>query len=152
MTTTAPLSGPTRSVESTRFGALEVPQERVFRFPDPVLGFPGLHEYAVLENRSGGPFEWLQSCELPSLAFIITNPLLFKPDYRIRVKREELASIGLEKPEEGRVAVILVVPKDPSLMTANLQGPLVFNLQARLAKQLVLVGDEYTTKYRVFRE
>lgn len=137
-------------IQTSRFGALEVTAERIFRFPECVLGFPGLHEYAVLENESSSPFEWLQCCDEPSLAFVICNPQQFKPDYRIRVKRNDLASIEMQGPEEGRVAVILVIPRQPARMTANLRGPLVFNLKARLAKQVVLLGEEYTTKYRVF--
>lgn len=50
------------------------------------------------------------------------------------------------------VRVILVVPQNPALMTANLQGPLVFNPATRRARQLVLAGPEFVTRFRVFAD
>lgn len=152
MTTTTRTTNVIRNLKTTRFGELNVPAAQVFTFKDGILGFPNYHEYAVLENQSGGPFEWLQCVQEPSLAFVIANPLQFKPDYRIKIKPWELEPVELTDPSEGRVAVILVIPKDTMKMTANLQGPIVFNIEKQLARQLVLVGDEYTTKYRIFQD
>lgn len=140
-------------IPTTRFGEVEVDHASIYTFPDGLLGFTPVKQYFVLANPSGkGPFQWLHAVEPPSLAFIICNPATFKPDYRVKVKKEDLASIKLENLEDALVYVIMVIPKDPKLMTANLQGPLVLNPKEMLAKQLVLQGDEYTTKHRVFGE
>ena len=52
--------------------------------------------------------------------------------------------------ERALVIVILVVPRDPWGITANLQGPLVINTRERLGIQLVLNVPEYTTRHLVF--
>jgi flagellar assembly factor FliW len=52
----------------------------------------------------------------------------------------------------GVVLVILTVAKPPAEITANLQGPLIFNSHARLAKQIVLVDSGYTTKHQLKQE
>jgi flagellar assembly factor FliW len=71
----------------------------------------------------------------------------------VKAKKEDLESIKIERIKDAIVRVILVIPKGhPERMTANLQGPIVFNIRARLAKQIVLPGDEYSTRYRVFPE
>ena len=140
-------------IQTTRFGEIAVSNEEVYFFPEGMLGFGAFKKYFTLENPTGGPFEWLQSINAPNLAFVICDPILFMPDYQIKVKSEELESIKLEDIADAIVRVVLVVPKGkPEKMTANLQGPIVFNTQEKLAKQVVLAGDKYGTRHRVFQE
>jgi len=138
-------------VETTRFGSVEVADDEILSFPEGLLGFSNCQRFAVLPNPSGGPLQWLQSVEDANLAFVICQPQLFKPDYRIPVREEDLRSIELKSIEEALIYTIMVVPKDnPKNMTANLQGPLIINKSRGLGKQYVLIHSEYTTKYRLF--
>ncbi len=139
-------------VKTTRFGEVEVGEEDIYRFPEGILGFERLKEYAVLRLAGEEPLLWLQSREDAGVAFIICDPVLFMPKYRVEVPKEELGAIELENVGEGKVFVILTMSAEASLTTANLQGPLVFNTRKGLGKQVVLTGEEYTTKHRVFAE
>jgi len=139
-------------VETTRFGEVEVSEEDVFQFPEGILGFSDLKEYALLRLEGEEPLLWLQSTEEPGVAFIVCDPVGFSPGYQVKVMKDDLGSIELDDVREGRVLVILTISPDPMLTTANLQGPLVFNVIKRLAKQLVLPGEEYTTKHPVFAD
>lgn len=139
-------------IETTRFGPIEVQREELIHFPEGLIGFGQFKDYVILEHPGGGPFMWLQAVEAAHLAFVICDPLLFKPDYKVSVKKEDLDSIHIEEIGDGVVVVILVVPRNPKEITANLQGPLVINHVERLGKQLVLTGPEYTTKYQVFQD
>lgn len=140
-------------ITTTRFGELEVKEEDVVVFPEGILGFAGFTRYLLFPNPTGGPLLWLQSVEDGSLAFIVCQPQLFKPDYKISIHPKDLDGIELEKQEDGAVYTIMVVPPDnPRAMTANLQGPVIINIKRRLAKQVVLVNADYGTKYRVFRD
>ncbi len=40
--------------------------------------------------------KWLQSMESPDLAFVVTDPLIFKPDYQIRLYRADLEEIKVD--------------------------------------------------------
>jgi flagellar assembly factor FliW len=146
------MSKETVTIKTTRFGDVNVPRSEVLTFPEGLIGFGPLKEYVVIPNPSGGPFQWLQSVELPSLAFVICDPLVVKPDYRVAVRKEELASIHIERVNDGAVVVIVVIPRGGTHkdMTANLKGPIIINLKERLAKQLVLSGEEYALKHPVF--
>jgi flagellar assembly factor FliW len=138
-------------ISTTRFGEIEIPQERVYTFPEGILGFAEVKQYCIIDNPGGGPFQWLQAVKQPSLAFVICDPRLFMPDYKVAVTREDLASIQLEDVKDGIVMVIVTVRPDPAQMTANLMGPLVFNVKLRLAKQLVLTTPGYTTRHKIFK-
>lgn len=138
-------------VQTTRFGELEVDEKELYTFPEGLLGFGHVKTYLV-RDHSKGPFKWLQAVDQPGLAFVVCDPMTFKPDYRVNISKAEMEELKLDKLEDAVVLVVLVVPKDPKQMTANLQGPLVFNPKARIARQLVLQSEEYTTKYRVFQD
>lgn len=137
-------------IQTTRFGAVEISEERIYAFPEGLVGIPKINQYGIIDHKPGSPFQWLQATSVADLAFVICDPRVFIKEYVVEVGSGELASIQLSDSARGVVMVILTVPKDPKLITANLVGPLVFNPIPRLAKQLVLADTAYTTRHPVF--
>jgi flagellar assembly factor FliW len=137
-------------IETSRFGRVEVEDSAAIDFPDGIVGFRDLRRFVIFDGPEGTPFKWLQAIDRPEFAFVVCDPLLFKPDYRITVSREDLAALKLDGIDDAVVCVILSVPSDPWKITGNLLGPVVFNAEKKLGKQLVLSGTEYTTKFPVF--
>ena len=132
-------------IETSRFGSLEVDDKRLIRFPKGVLGFPDQHEYALIQTAENSVFYWLQAVGRPELAFVVCDPRLFVPDYVVPVKLEELSQIGLSDPSAAQVFTI--VNKVDNILSGNLQGPLVMNVETREAKQLVLSDRRYSTRH-----
>jgi flagellar assembly factor FliW len=139
-------------VKTSRFGEVTVEDSAIITFPEGIVGFPDIRGFVMFDGPEGTPFKWLQSTDRPELAFVICDPLLFKPDYRVSVNKEELKALSLEKTEDAAICVILSIPTDPWKMTANLMGPVIFNAEQKFGKQLVLPGPEYTTKHPVFAD
>lgn len=139
-------------IKTTRFGEIEVPETEIFTFVEGLLGFPEVQKFILLENPKGGPFRWIQSVEVAALAFVVADPAQFFPDYRVRIRPEDLVQMGLADVSAGVVLVILTIPRDPREITANLQGPLVLNREKKLARQLVLAEAGITTRHRIFGE
>jgi flagellar assembly factor FliW len=137
-------------IKTSRFGDVTVDDSAAISFPDGLLGFPDARSFVIFDGPEGTPFKWLQSADKPELAFVICDPLLFAADYRVSVPAAELADLCIDRLEDAVVCVILSIPADPWRLTANLLGPLVFNAERRLGKQLVLSGTEHTTKHPVF--
>lgn len=137
-------------ISTTRFGEIEIPDAQIYTFPDGILGFADIRGYAVFAPKAG-PFQWLQSTEVPSLAFVVTDPSLFFPEYVVQIRPEDLAALQLSDLGSGVVLVILTVPKNPAEITANLLGPLVFNAKTKLARQVVLTDPKFSTKHRLFQ-
>jgi flagellar assembly factor FliW len=135
---------------SIRFGAFDVSDDRIIRFPAGLLGFPESQRYVILDHDTEAPFKWLQSLDEPGLAFVILDPVLFHADYHVSVPVDILAEMSNGKEEDLALAVILTIPSDdPARMTANLRGPLVMSHKTRLGTQLVL-SEEYPTRYPLF--
>ena len=137
-------------IETTRFGELEVDEGQLLSFPMGLVGLPELTSFMMFDGPPGTPFQWLQSASRPELAYVSCDPALLVPDYRVRVTVEDLKPIGVTDVEDAVVAVILSVPDDWRLMTANLAGPLVFNVRRRLAMQAVLSEPGCSVKHRIF--
>jgi flagellar assembly factor FliW len=132
-------------IETSRFGPLEVDERRLIQFPKGILGFPDQQEYALIQTAENSVFYWLQAVQRPDLAFVVCDPRLFVPDYVVPVKLEELTQIGLSEPSSAQVFTI--VNKVDGLLTGNLQGPLVINVETRAGRQLVLSDRRYSTRH-----
>lgn len=131
-------------VNTTRFGEVELDEQRVITFPKGLLGFPRFTQFALLMPEQDSFFYWMQSTQTPDLAFVVTNPTLFVPTYRIPIKSDQIQALGIESPTDAEV--FIVVNKRGNLLTGNLQGPLVIHISKRIGEQLVLSDRRYTTR------
>ncbi len=138
-------------VATKAYGVVDIDERQRIRFPNGILGFEKFKEYALLDGERQ-PFYWLQSIDVERIAFILVNPFLFRPDYELDIDDADLSEIGITDPETALVFAIVTLPPDGSPMTANLQGPLVINRDARLARQAVLTDPRWKTKHDILAE
>ena len=132
-------------VKTTRFGVVQIADERVIHFPKGLLGFSGQTRFCLLEPGDDACFFWLQSVDEPSLAFVITDPSLFIPEYSVPIRPEQMIELKLNKLEDAQVFVI--VNKVDQTLTGNLQGPLIVNTTTRTGEQMVLAEKRWTTRH-----
>ena len=139
-------------IKTTRFGEIEIPDKDLITMPQGIIGFQELKRYVILDHEKDSPFKWLQSIDDGSIAFVLINPLTFKPDYEVEVSESEIKELELESEEDAVISVIVTIPSNPKNMTANLKGPLIFNLKNRRGKQIVLMDQKYTTRHNIMEE
>jgi flagellar assembly factor FliW len=132
-------------------GAVEMDDRQKVHFPTGIYGFEKFKDYALLD-ASQQPFYWLQSLDVQELAFILINPFLFRPDYRLDVDDRELEEIGLSRPEDALVFAIVTVPPIAAPMTANLQGPVIINRVNQLGIQAIVKGESWKVKHDILAE
>jgi flagellar assembly factor FliW len=131
-------------IKTSRFGEVDVDQSRIITFPKGMLGFPKYKQYVLIEAGDESYFWWLQSIEMPDLAFVVTDPSMFVPTYKVPLKPEQMQEMGIGSLDEAQVFVI--VNKRDQVLTGNLQGPLVIHCGKRVGQQLVLSDRRYTTR------
>jgi len=136
-------------VRTTRFGVVDIAEDRVINFPKGLLGFSQQTRFCLLEPGDDACFFWLQSLDEPSLAFVVTDPSLFVPEYSVPIRPEQMIELKLGKLEEAQVFV--VVNKVDQSLTGNLQGPLVVNTLTRTGEQLVLAEKRWTTRHPLLK-
>lgn len=140
---------PLMDVRTTRFGVIQIAEDRVITFPKGLLGFPNARRYCLLEPGEDACFFWLQSLDEPGLAFVVTDPSLFVGDYSVPIRQEQMDELKLAKPEDAQVFVI--VNKVDQSLTGNLQGPLVINTLTREGEQFVLAEKRWTTRHPLMK-
>ncbi len=142
-------------VETTRFGEITLKSEQVVHMPHGMLGFPDSQRFVIIQNKADSPFFWYQSLDDPDLAFVITNPYNFVPEYNPQIK-EGLSDMAWQTHEkeflrELEVYVVVNIPRGaPEKITGNFMGPLVVNPLCRQAVQVVLSEGGYSHKTPLF--
>ena len=131
-------------IVSSRFGVLNVDDERIITFTKGLLGFPGKAKFALIQTNEENYFFWLQSIEDPNLAFVVTDPATFFKDYEVPLREETQLELELSDPEAAQVLVIC--NKVGDWLTGNLLGPIVVNVALQLAAQVVLTEKKWTTR------
>lgn len=140
-------------VDSTRFGRLEVEEEIVITFPDGMIGFETCRRFVVVRHDESSAFRWLQSLEVPSLAFPVIEPNQVRPDYAPTVSDADARALDLVSDSDALLfGIVTVPPLDPRKMTVNLLAPLVVNALTRQGRQVIVQDEEYTTRHSVVAE
>ena len=141
----------TLHVESTRFGAFEVPDAIVLEFPQGMIGFPQHKEYVLLKQREDSVFLWLHSTSDPSLAFPVVLPWAFYWDYEVKLSDDDLGAIDVDNASQISILCVVNVGSDVRKGTINLFSPIVINNDNRDAKQVINTADGYSTRDRLFK-
>ena len=112
------------TLNSTRFGRLEVPAEAVIEFPNGLIGLDGTR-WALLARAEDSAFVWLHSLDDPELAVPVTNPWRFFGDFEVELSDEEAARIGIDDAEQTSVYVTVRAAEALEDFHANLRAPIL---------------------------
>ena len=138
------------NVMTTRFGAVEIGDDRIIEMTDGMIGFAE-RRFILLSPDNNGRFFWFQSVDNPALAFVVTDPTAFVPGYDVTLTPDEYDKLKLD-PESAEVILLAVttISRETGDITINLQGPVVVNPKTMLAKQIVLENGKYELRYPLF--
>lgn len=139
-------------IQTKYYGEIEVPEDNEIHFIRQIFGFEEYSDFYLLEMKDLDNFFWLQSKDEGSLAFVVVNPRIFKPDYVLDIDQSDKNLLQADADEDLADLVIVNIPENPSNMTLNLLGPVVINTKKRIAVQAISNRNDYETKYRVFPE
>jgi len=112
------------NIDSTRFGAIEVPDEAVLEFPNGLIGLGGTR-YTLIAREESAPFLWLHSLDEASLAIPVTNPWFFFSSYAVEISDSEAQRIGVSDPSEADVYVTVRASESIEDFRANLRAPIL---------------------------
>jgi flagellar assembly factor FliW len=136
------------TVESTRFGTLEIEAEAVLSFPRGLIGLGG-SRYALLSTDADSPFSWLHSVEDPDLALPVTRPGQFFPGYEVVLSDAEAATLGLSDEPPADVWVTVRATERVEDFTVNLRAPIVVTPRADGAEAFQVINEAPNCDVRV---
>ena len=140
-------------IQTVRFGEIEIEDERIFKFSLPIIGFDELTKFVLLDFNKDSFFKWLQSTEDPNLAFPVVSVFSLNIDYTIDLQDSVVEALNIQNTESLLVMNIASIPQDnPQGTTINLLAPLIFNLDDKLAGQVILSGTGYDISFPLFKK
>jgi flagellar assembly factor FliW len=138
--------------ESERFGKINYKKNEIIWMAKGFLGFEGSHQFVLLSPEEQDPFKWLQSVDNDNLAFLVIDPLLVKPDYKIDINPKELAILECKNASDLMIYLLVTIPQGRiEQMTANLQAPIVINRTNLHAIQLIVNESGHVPQYPIFK-
>jgi flagellar assembly factor FliW len=135
------------TIDSSRFGSVEISQGAVIDFPDGMIGLGG-QRWTLLATDENSPFFWLHSVDDGSLAMPVTNPRRFFPDFRLELSESEAKRLDLT--EQTPIDIYVTVRAAPALSdcVANLRAPIV--VHAGVGRQVINQAAESPLRAPLF--
>lgn len=112
------------TLQSSRFGTLEIPEEATIEFPLGLIGLEG-SRYGLVDRNPGSGFQWLHSLEDPHLALPVVDPCQFFPGFSVELSADDHQMVGAGDSDEVSVYVTVRAAPDPADIVVNLRAPLL---------------------------
>lgn len=140
-------------IDTKYFGNIEIGEDKIIHFENGVLGFENYKDYTILydNEKEKSFFSWLQSIEESSLAFPIVNPFNVVENYNPQINDDMLESIGGIQDEDIVVFLMATIPEDVKQASVNMKAPLIINASSRKGVQIIVEGQEYEIKHKLFK-
>jgi len=122
-------------LNTSRFGELEVQEDKIIDFPSGLVGLPGVNRFILMDHKDTA-LKWLQAVDDPDIAFIVVSPSFITEEYSLNVDKSVKQYIQLDNDDDMAVLVTMRVAGED--VVANFQGPIVINSRAMKGVQVVL--------------
>ena len=136
------------TINSTRFGAIDMPAEAIIEFPEGLIGLPGTR-WALIARDEDSAFVWLHSVDHEDVAVPVTNPWRFFETYEVELSDEEADRIGIDEAEQASVYVTVRAAEALEDFVANLRAPILI-ASGRGHQIINAAGEEYAMRTPLF--
>lgn len=140
-------------INTTRFGEVEVVESLVFNFESPIIGYNELKRYMLIEHDENSCFKWLQSLDMPEIAFPVTSTGYFNIEYNFEIQDQDAEKLELKNAEDLIVLNIASIPaNNPKATTINLKAPIITNITNLKSMQIILPDEKLKIKHPIFEQ
>ncbi|MBP1992643.1 flagellar assembly protein FliW [Paenibacillus eucommiae] len=136
-------------LHTSRFGEIDIETEKLLTFTQGIPGFEDKHSFIMLHPDAEIPFSFMQSAEDGNLAFLVTDPFLYFPDYQFDLPEGIQQEVNIQQPEEIMIRSIVSIHPDTQEFALNLLAPIIVNTKEKLGKQVILHHSSYKTKHPI---
>ena len=136
----------------TRFGDVELREDRLIAFPDGLFGFSDCTVFGLsrLPNATETPLMLLQCVNEPDISFMVADPAALGLTIEEEDRRTALKETRM--PAENTQLLVLLTMYDHGdgyYVTANLRAPVLVDSVRRIARQHILTNKNYNTQHKL---
>lgn len=135
------------NIQTRFFGEVELEKEQIWSFPKGIPGFEEEKEFVLLPITDIPSFMVLQSVNIRDIALVVANPYNFVEDYSYDIDEPTIDLLKIKKVEDIFVLGVLSLKEPFETSTINLQAPIVFNLNTKIAKQMIINDNKFALRH-----
>lgn len=132
-------------IETQRFGTVEADPAEILHF-EGLPGFPEARRFVLREHDKSSVFGWLV-CADQELAFVVTDPTQFFPEYRPELGAHHLSAVGAAEP--GQLELLCIADVRNGAIHLNLAAPLLIHADSRRGAQVILETGDHPARAEV---
>jgi flagellar assembly factor FliW len=133
-------------IETTRFGSLDIDDNKVIAFPQGLIGFPDETSFVMINHRGLDTLAWLQSTKTPALALPVVGVQAFAPTYPDVSLEEAARRAGLDGSPDDMAALVVLCAAQGAPVTVNLVAPIIVDAAKWKGVQTILENTRFTTR------
>ncbi|HTQ07766.1 MAG TPA: flagellar assembly protein FliW [Polyangiaceae bacterium] len=133
-------------IETTRFGSLELDEQKIIHFPQGLIGFPEEKSFVMINHRGLDTLAWLQSTRSPAIALPVVGVQAFAPHYPDVSLEDAARRAGLDGGPDDMAALVVLCATPNAPVTVNLVAPIIVNALTWTGVQTILEGTKFTTR------
>ena len=138
----------TVKIATTRFGALEVPEQAFITLPCGLIGLGHVTRLAIVDQEDAGWFRWWQAVDHPETAFVTLDPSRLIEGYTLAGVDEDLRALGVGDASTRMVVALVSLPQGTlDGATVNLLAPIVVNRATGQGRQVILPEGRYSVAH-----
>lgn len=137
-----------RNIKTSRFGKLTIDEGSVITFPEGLIEYPHIREFAILGIEDYFPFLILVSVDesQDNICFPIISPATTFPGYQPSIPPQNKMLLEIGSFEDIELYTIVSFGNGRPRMNVNLKQPLVINTARMTGCQVDLKGDQFYQK------
>jgi flagellar assembly factor FliW len=136
----------------TRFGEVNLRDDRLLSFPRGLLGFEDCTVFGLsqLPNTDESPLLLLQCINEPQFAFVVADPAVMGLTIEAEDREKAMTDTNMSKETTQFLSILTLYDQgDSYYVTANLKAPIMIDTTTRVARQHVLTSGNYTTQHKL---
>lgn len=134
------------NIKTKYFGEIEVDETKRIQFSAGLPGFADESAFILLDLPGNRVFQLLQSLQTPSIAFVVTTPYPFYPNYAVELDDNMMENLNIHHEADVSLLAIVTLAEPFEKSTLNLKAPVIINVNQQCGKQYILNTEEYTSK------
>lgn len=138
-------------VQTSRFGEITIEDKDIINIAEGLFGFESLTKFFIVDPEDNTFILWLQSAKNPNIAFPIIEPQVFYPMFEKKFIAPDLKSLEIQEIKEAKYYSIVTIPKDLTLMSANLKAPILINPKNQKGRQIVLQDSKLPVNLPIYK-
>lgn len=136
-------------IKTKYLGEVEIEKANIITFAAGLLGFEDETEFVLLDLEENDALQILQSVKTSDLAFVVSNPHLYYPEYEFKLEQPVIDTLAIDNEEQIAILSILTLKEPFKESTINLQAPIIINTETKQAKQYIVNDENFNMRARI---